>query len=134
MLNDSLHSIIIAQVMGFYLLIVAIIMLARAPYYRAMMTNLKSCNHAIMVGAAFSLIIGIFLVIVHNIWIWESEVMITVIGWLILIKSILWLALPERMMTFSNKLYSGAGYYVAAAITGILGILLLSHGFYLFIQ
>lgn len=133
-MNVSLHSLLFSQVLGFYLLIMAIVMLARADYYRSLMVNLKECTLAILVGACFSLIIGIILVLTHNIWVWQPEVIITVVAWLILIKSILWLSIPETMMKWGSSWYKGWGYYATAIISGVLGIILLSHGIYLFLN
>ncbi|QRN03337.1 hypothetical protein GH742_05355 [Legionella sp. MW5194] len=130
---ESLHSLLISQVLGFYLLIVAIVMLTRAGYYRNLMTNLHEGSHAILIGATFSLIIGIILVLVHNLWVWDEEVIITIIAWLILIKSVLWLAFPEKMMAFSRSFYAGPGYYITAGIALVLGIVLLAYGFYLYV-
>jgi hypothetical protein len=131
-MNDSLHSLFLAQALGLYLLIVAIIMLARAGYYRNMLTHLKADSPTVVIVATVGLIVSIPLVLVHNIWIWESEVLITLIVWFLLIKSVLWLSFPECMVNLSQKIYSGWGYYAVAIIAGIIGILLINHGFYLF--
>lgn len=130
--HESLHTIVLAQIIGLYLLIIAIIMIARAGYYRELLTHLKVGSSSVTVGATLGLILGISLVIVHNIWIWESDVLITLIAWFLLIKSILWLSFPECMMNCTQKMYSGWGYYLVAAIAGIIGITLVAHGFHLF--
>jgi hypothetical protein len=131
-MNDSLHSLFLAQAMGLYLVIIAIIMLARAGYYRQMLTHIKEGSPTIILGATLGLILGICLVLVHNIWILESEVLITLVAWFLLIKSVLWLSFPESMVNITHKVYSGPGYYVVAIVAGIIGILLFTHGFYLF--
>lgn len=131
-MRESLHTLFLAQVMGLYLLIIGIIMLARATYYRDLLTHIKNGSAATVTGASIGLVLGLFLVIIHNIWIWESDVLVTVVAWFLLIKSVLWLAFPETMVKCAHKLYSGAGFYVAAIITGIIGVILTAHGFYLF--
>lgn len=131
-MNDSLHSLFLAQSMGVYLVIISIIMLSRAKYYRELLTHVKEGNPTLILAATLGLILGIVLVLVHNIWIWESEVLITLVSWFLLIKSVLWLSLPESMVRISHKVYSGSGYYVVASIAGVIGVLLISHGFYLF--
>lgn len=131
-MNESLHTIVLAQIMGLYLLIIAIIMIARAGYYRELLTHLKVGSSSVTVGATFGLILGITLVIIHNIWTRESEVLITLIGWFLLVKSVLWLSFPECMMNCTQKMYSGWGYYLVAIIAGIIGIILIAHGFHLF--
>lgn len=128
---ESFHSLLISQIMGFYFLIIAIVLLTRADYYRNLLINLHEGGYAVFVGAAVSLILGILLVLVHNLWVWNEQVLITILAWLILLKSIAWLAFPEKMMTFGRSFYAGPGYYVAVAIALILGVILLAYGFYL---
>ncbi|KTD46238.1 Integral membrane protein (PIN domain superfamily) [Legionella quateirensis] len=131
-MHESLHTLFFAQGIGLYLIIIAIIMLTRAAYYQEMLTHLKVGSATIVVAATMGLIIGILMVLVHNIWIWESDVLITIIAWLLVIKSVMWLAFPECMVKYTEKVYSGRGYYLVAIIAAIIGIILLAHGFYLY--
>ncbi|GAN29916.1 hypothetical protein [Legionella pneumophila] len=39
---------------------------------------------------------------------------------------------PEFMVKCSQKAYTGTGYYVISIVVLIIGILLITHGFYLF--
>ncbi|KGP64387.1 membrane protein [Legionella norrlandica] len=133
-MQESIHSIFLGQAIGLYLLIVGIIMLSRATYYRELLTHLKEGSAAIVTAGSMGLIIGISLVLLHNIWVPESEILITIIAWLILIKSILWLAFPEFMVKCSQKAYKGWGYYIISIVAMILGILLLSHGFWYYLH
>lgn len=133
-MNESIHTIFFAQAMGLYLLIIAIIMLARASYYQAILTHLKVGSSTVVVTAAFGLIVGIIIVLTHNVWIMESEVLVTLLGWALCIKSICWLSIPEFMVKMAHKMYSGSGYYVAALLTGVIGVILSAHGFYLFMK
>ncbi len=94
-MNDSLHSLFLAQAMGLYLIIIAIIMLSRAGYYRQLLTHVKEGSPTIILGATLGLIWVLFWFLVHNIWILESEVLITLVAWFLLIKSVLWLSFPS---------------------------------------
>lgn len=131
-MHESLHTLFLAQAVGLYLVIIAIIMLARARYYQDLLTHIKVGSSAIVVAATLGLILGIMLVLVHNLWLWESEVLITIFAWCLLIKSILWLSFPEFMVNLTHKVYSGPGYYAVAIIAGLIGIVLMAHGFFLF--
>lgn len=128
--NESLHTILLAQGMGLYLVITAVIMLARPNYYKELLTHIKVSNSTITLAAIVGLMLGIALVLVHNIWIWESEVLITIISWFVLIQSVLWLSFPNCMINCNQKLYSGWTYYLVAIIAGIIGVTLMAHGFY----
>lgn len=131
-MNESLHSLLLAQALGLYLVIVAIIMISRAKYYQNILTRAHEGSSSLVVAGTVGLILGIILVLIHNIWVMEIEVLITLVAWLILIKSILWLGFPEMMVNYTHKAYQGAGYYIIAIIAGIVGVILLSYGFHYF--
>jgi uncharacterized membrane protein len=132
MVPSPLHSYIIEQVLGLYMLIMAIIMIARADYYRKLVYDMTADKNTLFVSAMFTLIFGLILIVVHNNWIMRFDLLVTIIAWLIVIKAILWLALPEYMMGVSKKLYKDNMYYVMAVVAGIIGIILLIHGYHAF--
>jgi hypothetical protein len=134
MMNPSLHSFLFAQVFGLYFVIMSIIFLSQASYYKTMIANLKIPPPGIMISASMSLFVSLFLVVMHNIWIWGPRVYITLICWLFLIKSVLWLAAPERMLQLLKKLWAGRGHYVACVVMMILGMYMMVRGFYLFMN
>lgn len=133
MFSPFFHSYLIAQIIGFYLVIMAITMLARVNFYRRILMGISGDYATILVFASFGLAVGLIMVLTHNFWMWRTDILlVTLLGWLILIKSILWLSIPDTMAAISKRVYAGAGYYVVVAIMAIIGILLLSKGFYLF--
>ncbi|BCA94993.1 hypothetical protein TUM19329_13540 [Legionella antarctica] len=127
---DSLHSLFLAQAIGLYLVIIAIIMVARGSYYQNLLSHYKGDSSVIVLAASLGLILGVILIIIHNIWVWDTEILITFIAWFLLIKSILWLSLPEYMVHVTKKMNSGWGYYVIPIISAIIGVLLMAYGFY----
>lgn len=129
---DSIHSLIIAQVLGMYLIIMAIVMISRADHYRIFLNTLKSDNGLISVAASCALVIGLLMIVVHNLWYWRPEVLVTIISWLIALGSVLWLSIPEKMLAISKIACRGNWYYVMAGLAIFVGILLLTHGYYIF--
>ncbi|KTD19025.1 hypothetical protein [Legionella jordanis] len=130
MFSRFFHSYFLAQIVGMYFLIMAIIMLARVNFYRRIITGLTGNYGTIVVAASFALIVGLIMVLTHNFWLWTPHVMVTIVGWLILIKAILWLSIPDTMAAISKQVFNGVGYYVAVAIMAIIAIILLTSGFY----
>lgn len=123
------HSFVIAQIMGLYLIVISIILLSRIQYYRELVAGLKCPNMALMASASFWLLIGIILVDLHNFWEWKPRVIVTIVAWMVLIKSVLWLAMPKRMLAFTQRAVAGPWLYVSISISTILGILLLTKGY-----
>ena len=116
--------------MGLYMIILSIILLCRVRLFRRLIAQMQVESSGLMMGANFGLILGIFLIVVHNIWVWEPRLMVTLVAWFIFIKSILWLSLPDCMLRWSKKIYAGPGYYIVTFIIAIVGIFLLTKGFY----
>jgi hypothetical protein len=131
-MKDSLYTLFLAQIMGLYMVIMPIILIQRRELYRNLLRGVDKPNLALMTGASIGLILGLILVDVHNIWVWKPQIVITLVSWLVLIKSILWLSMPERMLTLCKKMSKSPWLYVQLAITGLVGIFLLAKGFFLF--
>ena len=134
MMNPSLHSFLFAQVFGLYFVIMSIIFLSQANYYKTMIGKLKTPPPGIIMSASLSLFLSLFLVVMHNIWIFGPRVYITLICWLFLIKSVLWLAAPERMLHLLKKTWEGRGHYIACVFMMIVGMYMMVRGFYLFMD
>lgn len=130
MLYEALHTLVFAQVIGIYLVIMAVVMVARAPYFRKLMASLTSDNPVIVVSAGFSLLLGLFLVILHNDWAVKPGILVTLVGWCVVIKSVLWLSMPERMLCCAKWFYASKWYFLAAFLTALLGAVVLSCAYY----
>lgn len=132
MIVNEFHSYLIAQVMGLYLVFMSIIMMARASYFKEVIANLHSKDPALMVFSSFGLMLGIFLICVHNRWVWQPDIFVTIIAWIVFVKSLLWLVFSDGMLNMIKKHYHGATYYIGCVISLVYGVILLSRGFYVF--
>lgn len=134
MIGSALHSFIFAQVFGLYFVIMSIILLSRADYYKTMIKKLKAPTSGGVIAASLWLFVSLFLVVMHNIWVAGPRTYITLICWLFLIRSVLWLAAPERMLHTLKKVWAGKAHYVICVILLVIGVYLMIRGFYLFID
>lgn len=133
MFNQQYYTFLLSQIFGLFIFILAVTVMGRMHYYRKMILQLKSTNPIIVVGAILGLFIGIILVVTHNNWTNRSAAWISAFSWLTFILSILWLALPERMLNYTKKVCSGMGYYWLMVFLLIFGILVIGRGVQLFI-
>ena len=132
MFDSPLYSFLLAQIFGLYLVIQAVILLSRASYYRALMASIKDPGFAIFAVSSIRLILGIVLVLIHNRWVIGPVVYVTMMCWLVLIKSVLWLASPERMLALSKKICAGNMYYPTILCMAVAGALFMVRGFFVF--
>ncbi len=122
-------SIFLAKALGLYFFILAIVMFINAQRVRTMMNEIASTPFMFVTGL-MSLIIGILLVLSHNIWAADWKVIITIIGWLALIKGIVRLIFPEYVFSLIKKFVNNITiYYISNLIMLLLGIYLSYVGF-----
>lgn len=132
MINSMLHSFILAQIFGLYFIIIAVIMMSRVAFYRKFIQNLQSDSAVVIVSGTMGLLLGLFLIDIHNIWVMKPRVFVTIVCWLIFIKSLLLLAMPEELLAWSRKVSAGMGYYFIVIFMAIFGIILLARSFPLY--
>lgn len=128
-----IYSLVLSQIFGLHMLIYALLMLSRPHLYRKPFMSIKSDSAVIQVAASMALFIGIILVVTHNIWVWKPRLLVTVLCWCFFLNALSWLAIPEKMLAFTHKLYSGIGYYIIIGILITFGLFLFLAGIHVFI-
>lgn len=131
-MRENTVSFILSQFFGLYILVVALLMFIRAHQYRQLAQKMKPDNGMILLGGLIGLMLGLFLVGIHNYWVLEPKVFITLMCWIVLVLSVLWLASPERMVVLTKKISSGSGYHVISSLMVIAGLWFLGRGIYLY--
>ena len=132
--GSVLHSFVIAQILGLYMVLMAIVLLSRSQYYRALFLKTKEPGLDVFLHSSIGLLIGILLVAFHNVWEMKLDVIVTIFCWLLMIRSLMWLAIPEHMLQMMKAMCKGAGYYLLIIILGISGFVMMTIGFYLFMN
>ncbi len=133
MLSQLYYSFILSQILGAFLFIFAIIIMGRMYYYRKIILQMQAHDPIIPVVACINLLLGIVLVVTHNVWVWERALFITLMCWLIFIKGLFWLALPEKMLAMAKKVVAGTAYYWLIVSMLLIGVIFLGKGMELFI-
>ena len=76
-----------------------------------------------------SLLLGLLVVLSHNVWSADWRIFITLLGWIAVIKGLIRLFAPEKLPGMASKLFSEKGYFIIMAIFLLLGIYLTYVGF-----
>ncbi len=124
-------TLFLAKVFGLYLTILSVLMLVRRESFTARIDTLLASSATLFFSAIVTLILGILLVVSHNIWIMHWTVLITILCWWVLIKGVLRLFFPEIDKKWTNAFIKTKSYYSSAVIMLVLGILFLYLGFLL---
>jgi hypothetical protein len=117
------HSIFLAKVLGLYLLIVPAAVLLRRKQFAALAKELVANLAVVFLSGLVALILGLLIVVSHNVWTADWRAVITAIGWLTLAKGLIRIFLPEKLTTF--------GIDPASAKWTLASIVLLGLGIYL---
>lgn len=94
-------SIILAKIIGLYFIAMGIAFLSNPARLRRMYPQIMNDENFLLLGGMFALLFGAFIVSVHNIWVWEWPVIITILGWWSLIKGFVLLINPASVKFFS---------------------------------
>ena len=126
----SATTAFLCRLIGITFLILAI---ALAAYRPVMLDTVATAMHdrpLLVIWAIIVLVAGLALVLSHNVWRGLPAIIVTLIGWLIVIKAGLVLLLPpEALLALFGMMLFPQLYFVYAAITFVVGFFLTLWGF-----
>ncbi len=88
-------SIFLARVFGLYLVIAGFLYFTRRHFIEKAISEFYDHNALILTTGVINLIIGLLIVVGHNVWTWSWVVVITILGYLTLIKGLVRLFAPD---------------------------------------
>ena len=120
----------IFQLAGLVYLSVGIGIITNRAFYSKMVASFMENVAAYYLGGLTALAIGYLLVTFHNVWVWDWPVLITIFGWMALIKGVFLLAAPKAAAQVSNYFIKNVKFInIWAAVAIILGVLFCWLGF-----
>jgi len=91
-----------ARVLGPYFVIVSATVVVRAPDMRELLAEFGATAIWPWVTGAFVLMGGIIVVALHPYWRGVAAVMVSLLGWIMVLRGILLLAFPDTFMSMAN--------------------------------
>jgi len=122
-------SVLIAQIAAVTYLAVALGGFISKDYYRRLIDDFYGNAGLTYLGGFMALVMGFLIVHVHNQWAGDWTVLITVLGWLALIKGITLMVLPASMGRISASLLNETGMKLFPWVALLLGLLFAWFGF-----
>ena len=126
------NTIIISRILGPMFIIIAIGLLVNIKNYQKMIGDFMSSPALVYIGGVMALIFGLLVVVFHNVWEVNLAVLITIFGWLGIIKGVVLLVFPNAMAK-TCKMYqeNSTLLTIHAVIVIILGGLISYMGFFM---
>src|ERR1700688_2083527 len=122
----------LSRLIGLYAILVALSMFSRGQASVETVAALLQNPSMVFVLGVVMLAAGLAMVLAHNIWSGGTlVVVVTLVGWMALIKSLFFLFLPPKMEAgvFLGQIHYQQSFYLYAAITLVLGVYLSYGGF-----
>ena len=126
-------SMLLAQVMGLYLMLEGLLVLTRQKFVMNLINDLDKNRALMFVTGAMVTILGLLVVLNHNVWEASWMVVPTIIGWIMVVKGVMALFVPKVLLAKGKKIAKnrnmavllgliavGVGAYLAAQGFGIL--------------
>jgi hypothetical protein len=118
------RSKFLSKVIGIYLVIVSIAMFINMPQFLSAINGMINDTPLMFTLGFIILILGILMVVSHNIWQWHWRVLITIIAWLILLKGVGILFYPQFIDQMTRQFTQNMNIaYASTMVDFLLGLL-----------
>jgi vacuolar-type H+-ATPase subunit I/STV1 len=128
----SPRTLFLSKLIGLYCILIGLSMMTRGQATVETVTALLQNSAMTLILGVITLAAGLAMVLAHNIWSGGAlVVVVTLVGWMALIKGVFFLFLPHEMEAglFLGHLHYRELFYVYAAISLVLGVYLTYGGF-----
>ena len=128
----SPRTLFLSRLIGLYCILIGLSMMTHSQATVETVTALLQNPSMVLILGVITLAAGLAMVLAHNIWSGGAlVVVVTLVGWIALIKSLFFLFLPPEMETrlFLQQLHYQQLFYLYSTISLLLGIYLTYGGF-----
>jgi hypothetical protein len=127
----SPRTLFLSKLIGLYCILIGLSTMTRGQATVESVTALLQNSAMTLILGVITLAAGLAMVLAHNIWSGGALVVVTLVGWMALIKSLFFLFLPPEMETglFLQQLHYQQFFYLYSAISLVLGVYLTYGGF-----
>ena len=120
------NTIFLAQFWGWFFLIIAVIYLAGGKSFFNKLLEMHKSRSFVFLSGLMLMFLGLITIILHNVWIVDWKLIITLAGWASIVKGVSRMVFPEATQKatfaiFKNKIIL---FQIAMAVVGLLGVLL----------
>jgi hypothetical protein len=123
-------SVFLARLLGPLLLAVGAGILLNPKAFRGMANEVVRSVTLVYLFGLLDFAAGLAIVLTHNVWVASWRVLITLIGWLMLIRGAVRILIPETIMRYAAGIIRNKQLVpVAGAVTGILGLVFCYFGY-----
>ena len=120
----------LAELLGLYIALVGVVTIVKPRAMRDVLMAFVAQHPLLFLLATLRVLIGLAIVLGHNRWPGVLPIVVTLIGWITLLRGIvMWLVPHETERKMATYFCRSGPYYTAAIIALVLGLWLAYAGF-----
>jgi hypothetical protein len=123
-------SIVLAKVFGIFLFIMGIGSIRNHQRISGAISEIFEFKIIQLILGIIPLLIGSFIVSIHNMWILYWTVIITLLGWIFLLIGIIRLIFTEFWLNRVKSMQDKVSLKFSGSITALIGLVLMYFGFF----
>jgi vacuolar-type H+-ATPase subunit I/STV1 len=114
-----------SRVLGPFLIIFDVTAVARASDMQSLLSQFEANSMWTFVTGAFILLLGLTIVAAHQIWRGAAAIIVSLLGWLIVLRGLLLVAFPKFFASLANDMIGAQGWWITACIVfALVGVYL----------
>ena len=121
-------SLYLARAWGLFTVLICLGLLLNRENYMHMIRQLKPDDISILIAGVFALVLGVVQVVGYNSWTLDYRGLVTLFGWIALLKGIAIIFIPKYTERFAKVVTWGNWYLPAVVIFLLMGVYLLYVG------
>lgn len=122
-------SIFLAKFFGLYLGIMVLALYMRREQLMSAARQMVNQPALMLFGGAMTLLLGITLIVSHNLWVLDWPLIVTLLCWAVFIKGVVLVLMPDKMTSTLAWLESGKVFWSILLVDAALALVMLYYGF-----
>lgn len=99
----------LAQAFGLYFIIAGLGLVLKKSSLKSLMARFSSDSTVVIMGGFVTLIIGVPLVLIHNVWGNSLEIIVSLIAWVVILKGITLVLMPDMTQQMVSRISNKIG-------------------------
>jgi hypothetical protein len=118
-------STFLAQVIGWFFFVMYLGLLINQAHYKKVMSDFYSNQPLYFSMSSIWLVFGLLIVLTHNVWVSDWPILITLIGWIVLLQGAFRLLAPAASIQFMKNMQAKLGLPLICWIWLLIGLYLI---------
>lgn len=110
----------LAQLMGPVTLVIGVALLLHPEEYQKIIKELNTSHGMVLLAGTVALVAGTAIVLAHNLWVRDWPLLITLLGWMMILSGLMRLLAPRHVIVWGQRLLSGPNAFRLAGVFYLL--------------